>query len=71
MQLIRKSLISIFGGAFILLGFVFVIVPGPSLLLFIPGLFILSYEYPAAKVYLRKCMKLLKRFAQWLDRKLR
>jgi hypothetical protein len=70
MKIIKKSFISVVGGLLILLGLVFIIVPGPSMLLIIPGLFILSYEYPLAKVWLRKCMKLLRRTAQWIDRKL-
>lgn len=70
MKLIKKSCISVVGGLLVLLGLVFIIVPGPSMLLIIPGLFILSYEYPVAKIWLRKCMKLMRRTAQWIDRKL-
>lgn len=70
MKLVRKTIISIIGGLLVLLGLIFVIVPGPSLLLIIPGLFILSYEYPLAKVWLRKCMKLMRNSAKWIDAKL-
>jgi uncharacterized protein (TIGR02611 family) len=70
MKFIKKSCISIVGSLLVLLGLVFIIVPGPSMLLIILGLFILSYEYPAAKLHLRKCMRLVRRSAQWLDQKL-
>lgn len=71
MPLIKKSLISVVGGMLVLLGLIFVIVPGPALLLIIPGLFILSFEYPIAKKWLHKCMRMLRKTAVWLDRKLR
>lgn len=64
----KKILISVVGGFLVLLGLVFIIVPGPSMLLLIPGLFILSYEYPLAKVWLRKCQRLLRRGAVYLDK---
>lgn len=53
------------------LGVIFLIVPGPSLLFFIPGLWLLSYEYTWAKPWLRKCMTIMKRSAQWLDKQIR
>nr|WP_250884185.1 PGPGW domain-containing protein [Glaciecola sp. XM2] len=67
----KKSLISLIGGFLVLLGLIFVIIPGPSLLLIIPGLYILSHEYPVAKTYLKKCMRMMRTSAQWLDSKLR
>ncbi|MFW8592529.1 PGPGW domain-containing protein [Glaciecola sp. 2405UD65-10] len=68
MKGLRKLAISIVGGLFVLIGLVFILLPGPSLLLIIPGLFILSYEYPLAKVWLRKCMKIMRNSAKYLDR---
>ena len=68
MQFMKKSLISVAGGLLVLLGLIFVIIPGPSLLLIIPGLVILSFEYPIAKVWLKKCMRTLRGSAQWVDR---
>lgn len=71
MNAIRFLFIHLIGGGLVLLGLVFIIIPGPSLLLLIPGLFILSYEYAIAKVWLRKCQKLLSMSARWMDDQIR
>lgn len=70
MKFIKKSLISVVGGVLVLLGLIFIIIPGPSLLLIIPGLFILSFEYPVAKVWLKTAMRKMRLAAKWLDSKL-
>ena len=67
----KKLLVTTIGGLLVFLGLIFVIIPGPSLLLLIPGFYILSFEYPAAKVWLRRCQRLLKKSAVWLDRFIR
>lgn len=64
----KKILISIAGGLLVLLGAIFIIVPGPSLLLLIPGFYLLSLEYEWAKVWLKRCQALLTKSARWLDR---
>lgn len=64
----KKLIITIVGGFLVLLGLIFVIIPGPSLLLLIPGLYILSFEYPTAKVYLKRCQVMLSKSARWLDK---
>ena len=69
LRTVRFLFIHIVGGLLVLMGLVFIIVPGPSLLLLIPGLFILSYEYDIAKDWLKKCQKLLSVSASWLDSK--
>ena len=63
----KKILITVVGGFLVLLGAIFIIVPGPSLLLLIPGFYILSFEYDGAKVWLKRCQDLLKKSARWLD----
>ena len=68
---LRFLFIHIIGGGLVLLGMIFIIVPGPSLLLLIPGLFILSYEYDIARHWLKKCQKMLSVSSRWLDRKVR
>jgi hypothetical protein len=67
MNLIKKTLRTVVGGALVALGFIFIILPGPSLLLIIPGLFLLSYDYPWAKNWLRKCQYLMKKAAVKID----
>jgi hypothetical protein len=66
----KKILIGLVGGLLVLMGLFFILIPGPSLLFIVPGLLILSFEFPIAKVWLRKSMKLMRRTAQWIDRKL-
>ncbi|QTH62803.1 tellurium resistance protein TerC [Psychrosphaera ytuae] len=70
LRTVRFLFINIVGGLLVLLGLVFIIIPGPSLLLLIPGLFILSYEYDVAKDWLKKCQNLLSVSARWLDAKI-
>ena len=63
----KKLLITIVGGFFVLLGAIFIIIPGPSLLFFIPGFYILSFEYDGAKVWLKRCQIMLAKLGRWLD----
>ena len=63
----KKVIISILGGILVLLGAIFIIVPGPSLLLLIPGFYLLSLEYDWAKVWLKKCQRLLSKMARYID----
>jgi len=71
MLLIRKTMISLLGASLILIGLMFILIPGPSLLFIVPGLIILSFEYAWAKLYVRKCMKVMTKSARWLDQKTR
>lgn len=66
----KKLFLSVFGGFLVLLGLIFIIIPGPSLLFIIPGLFLLSFEYPLAKKWLRKSMKVMGHTARWVDKKM-
>lgn len=66
----KKVMITLCGGLLALLGLIFMVVPGPGLPLILAGLVILSFEYPLAKVWLRKCQKFMSKSAQWLDAKL-
>ena len=66
----KRILVSILGGFLVLLGAIFIIVPGPSLMLLIPGFYLLSLEYDWAKVWLKRCQALLTKSAQWLDRQI-
>lgn len=66
----KKIIITFVGGSLVLIGLAFFLVPGPSLLFIIPGLVLLSFEYPTAKVWLKKAMKFMQRSAKWIDAKL-
>jgi uncharacterized membrane protein YbaN (DUF454 family) len=63
----KKILITVVGGLLTLLGLIFVLLPGPSVIFLIPGLMLLSLEYPEAKKWLRMAQKMMKKSAQWLD----
>lgn len=58
------------GGLLTALGLIFVIIPGPSLLLIIPGLLLLSYDYPKAKKWLKVAQKALTKSARFVDKRL-
>ena len=66
----KKLLMQISGTLFILLGLLFAVVPGPSLIFFIAGLFCFSMYYPKARGYLTWCQKALSRSCAYLDEKL-
>lgn len=63
----KKLIISLLGGLLVALGAIFIIVPGPSLLLLIPGFYLLSLEYEWAKVWLKKCQRLMTKMARHID----
>lgn len=63
----KKVLITVFGVALVFLGMIFLIVPGPAILLIIPGLALLSFEYPVAKKWLKQTQKMARKSAAWLD----
>ncbi|MCO6356387.1 hypothetical protein GBO14_16830 [Pseudoalteromonas shioyasakiensis] len=65
----KIALISL-GALCMLLGLVFVIIPGPSLFFFIAGLFCLSFYYPKARDYLTVCQKALTKSCAYIDKKL-
>ncbi|MCF7518096.1 PGPGW domain-containing protein [Pseudoalteromonas sp. L21] len=65
----KFALISL-GALCMLLGLVFVIIPGPSLIFFIAGLFCLSFYYPKARDYLTLCQKALAKSCAYIDKKL-
>lgn len=65
----KFALISL-GALCMLLGLVFVIIPGPSLIFFIAGLFCLSFYYPKARDYLTRCQKALTKSCAYIDKKL-
>ena len=67
----NKIMITLGGGLLTLIGLIFMIIPGPGLPFVLLGLIILSFEYPLAKVWLRKCQKLMSKGARWLDAHLR
>ncbi|WP_372762976.1 PGPGW domain-containing protein [Pseudoalteromonas sp.] len=66
----KKMLLLFSGGLFMLLGVLFVIIPGPSLLFFIVGLMCFSCYYPKARHSLALCQRALTKSCAYLDKKL-
>ena len=66
----KKIVLQIMGALFILLGLIFAVVPGPSLIFFMAGLLCYSFYYPKARYYLTLCQKSLTKSCQYLDKKL-
>ncbi|MGI2136893.1 PGPGW domain-containing protein [Shewanella baltica] len=64
---ITKAGITVIGAALTLLGLVFLLLPGPGLLLIILGLALLSTQYAWAKLALRRSQRKLTQSAAWLD----
>jgi len=75
---IKRVALTILGFMCLLLGVLFILLPGPAVI-FIPlGLALLSLEYPWAKVWLKKSQRYFRQAAvksdkalYWLGRKLR
>jgi uncharacterized membrane protein YbaN (DUF454 family) len=66
----KKVLITVVGGFLVLIGAIFIIIPGPSVIFLLPGLYLLSLEYDQAKIWLRRVQKMMRNSARWLDKKL-
>ncbi len=52
------------------LALVFILVPGPSILFTLLGLFLLSLHYPGARRHLKKCQRGLSAACAALDRRI-
>lgn len=63
-------LLTLLGGLFVILGAIFIVVPGPSLPLLLIGFTLLSFKYPLARKYLRIVQKQMSKSARWIDRKI-
>jgi len=71
MRLIKKTLVTLIGLAIVLIGVVFIILPGPAILIIPLGLALLATEYPIAKRWLRIFQQRMRATAEWLDQKWR
>ena len=73
---LKRTLRTISGGVCLVIGVVFILVPGPAVLFLPVGLALLSVDYDWAKVWLKKTQRWMKksavqtdRFFLWLRRK--
>ncbi|SEK94857.1 Putative transmembrane protein (PGPGW) [Colwellia chukchiensis] len=66
----KRLIVSVVGGILLLLGMIFILLPGPAVI-FIPlGLALLSLEYDWAKIWLRKCQSYFRAAAVKADQSL-
>ncbi|MCG7544072.1 Putative transmembrane protein (PGPGW) (plasmid) [Pseudoalteromonas sp. THAF3] len=66
----KKVIMNLAAALCFVLGVVFAVVPGPSVIFFLIGLTLLAVHYPGARKYLRYCQSTLSKGCQLLDRKL-
>ena len=66
-KVIKKILITIAGSFCLLIGVVFIVLPGPAVIFLPLGLALLSLEYSWAKVWLRKVQRWLRKSAVKAD----
>jgi hypothetical protein len=63
----RFLMINIIGGLLTLIGVIFIVLPGPAFLFLPIGLAILSLEHAWAKVWLRRCQRMMRKGAVKMD----
>ncbi|ABI39355.1 integral membrane protein TerC [Shewanella sp. MR-4] len=68
---INRTVITVLGACFTLVGGIFLLLPGPGLLFILIGLTLLSTQYPWAKRWLRLSQRQLSKSAAWLDNQIR
>lgn len=68
MHKVPKFIRSTLGFALVIVGVLFIILPGPAVLFLPLGLALLSVDYPKAKVWLKRCQRMMSKSAQQLDR---
>ena len=68
MKQIKKIAITLVGGFLLLIGLLFIILPGPAIIVLPLALILLSKEYPIAKVWLKKFQRYSRKSAEKLDK---
>lgn len=65
---IKNTLISLLGFILVAIGLIFILLPGPAFLFLPVGLALLSLQYDWAKVWLKRCQRLMRKSAVQLDK---
>jgi hypothetical protein len=71
MNLFKKSAITIVAVVILFLGVIFIILPGPAIILIPVGLALLSLVYPQARKWLRKFQRFMTVSAAKMDKMVR
>lgn len=64
---IKYWCLNFIGGSLVIIGIIFIVLPGPAFLFLPIGLAILSLEYIWAKVWLRRCQRWMRNGAVKFD----
>ena len=67
MQVLKRAAITLVGGLILLIGLIFIILPGPAIIVIPLGLMILAKEYPQARHWLHKFQRHSNKMAQKMD----
>jgi len=67
MKQVKKIAITFAGGLLLLIGLLFIVLPGPAIIIIPLALVLLSKEYPIAKEWLRKFQRYSRKSAEKLD----
>lgn len=65
---IKNSLITLVGFILVAIGLVFILLPGPAIIFLPLGLALLSLQYDWAKVWLKRCQRMMRKSAVQLDK---
>jgi len=64
----KNTLLIILGFSLMIIGIVFILLPGPAFLFLPVGLAILSLQFDWAKVWLKRCQRMMRKSAVQLDK---
>jgi len=64
----KNTLLTLIGASLVALGLLFILLPGPAVIFLPLGLAILSLQYSWARVWLKRCQRMMRQSAEQLDR---
>lgn len=64
----KNSLITLVGFILVAIGLIFILLPGPAIIFLPLGLALLSLKYDWAKVWLKRCQRMMRKSAVQLDK---
>ena len=64
----KETALALLGFSLVAIGIVFILLPGPAIIFLPLGLAILSLQYDWAKIWLRKCQRMMRKSAVQLDK---
>ncbi|GHE99387.1 PGPGW domain-containing protein [Thalassotalea profundi] len=68
MNNVKRLVITVLGGILVLMGVVFILLPGPAIIFLPLGLALLSLEFNWAKRWLKSCQRWMRKSAVQMDK---